>query len=421
MTLGKLIVERNVINDSPDYQRESGVWSPEKQQLFLDSIFNDFDVPKVYFHDLTDEKSKYDYAVIDGKQRLHAIWDFADGKTALADDFALRDTTRRASPPKGARFQELTKEWQEILKAKSLDVVVIKSAGVDDIEDLFSRLNNGEPLNAAEKRNSIPGEMNVLVRKLAKSPFFTEKLPFDNKRFQHLELAAKILLIEKTQQSGGEAFCDLKKKFLDKMVRDGKALSPAVADKLIKNAESGLAQLGRVFSDSDPLLAKQAALPVYYLFVNLMSKEYASKDLFAEMSKFLNNFQQLRTLDLQKPEEERDPFLSEFGRLMQQGTNDLNSLRTRVSILRRYFLEHYPDTPLKDKKREFSPEERQALYFLSNKKCQNCEREFKDISEMEADHKTQWAHGGPTSLKNGRALCSNCNKASAKKVTSAKK
>ncbi len=50
--IGKLIIEKNVIDDSPEYQRESGVWAPEKQQLFLDSIFNGFDIPKIYFHDL---------------------------------------------------------------------------------------------------------------------------------------------------------------------------------------------------------------------------------------------------------------------------------------------------------------------------------------------------------------------------------
>ncbi len=70
MTIGKFLVEKNVIDESPDYQRESGVWSTEKKQLFLDSLFNEFDVPKFYFHDLTGGKGRYDYAIIDGKKRL---------------------------------------------------------------------------------------------------------------------------------------------------------------------------------------------------------------------------------------------------------------------------------------------------------------------------------------------------------------
>ena len=56
-------------------ERESGVWSTEKKQLFLDSLFNGFDIPKIYLHDLRGNDPRYDFAVIDGKQRLHAIWD----------------------------------------------------------------------------------------------------------------------------------------------------------------------------------------------------------------------------------------------------------------------------------------------------------------------------------------------------------
>lgn len=84
ITIGLLMVERNVINDSPPYQRESGIWSREKQQLFLDSLFNNYDVPKLYFHDLRGKHPKFKYAVIDGKQRLHAMWDFLDDKVRLA-------------------------------------------------------------------------------------------------------------------------------------------------------------------------------------------------------------------------------------------------------------------------------------------------------------------------------------------------
>jgi hypothetical protein len=101
ITIGLLMVERNVINDSPPYQRESGIWSREKQQLFLDSLFNNYDVPKLYFHDLRGKHPKFKYAVIDGKQRLHAMWDFLDDKVRLADDFNV-EQPENDKPPKGA-------------------------------------------------------------------------------------------------------------------------------------------------------------------------------------------------------------------------------------------------------------------------------------------------------------------------------
>jgi 5-methylcytosine-specific restriction endonuclease McrA len=421
MNIGVLIVERNVIQDSPEYQREAGVWSPEKQQLFLDSIFNNMDIPKIYFHDLRGTggaRGKFNYAVIDGKQRLHAIWDFVDGNSRLAEDFELREKREGHESPKGgSRFQDLTQQWQEIFKSKTLDIVLIQNAKVEDIEELFSRLNNGEPLNAAEKRNAIGGAMCKLIRDTAEDRFFKAKVPSDNTRYQHYELSAKLILIEKSQHDGGDGFCDLKKKFLDKLAKDNKVMSPNAIKELHDLVSIQLNTVSRIFIENDPLLSKQAAIPVYYLFTKVMVREYAAKDLYSWLKKFLQDFNSKRLMNLERPEEERDPVLLEFGRLMQQGTNDLNSLRSRVSILRRFFLIDYPDTPLRDKKREFTEEERIALFYLSARKCQKCATDFGDISEMEADHKAQWAHGGPTSLKNGRALCGNCNKAEAKRVS----
>lgn len=47
-----LRLERHRINTNPKYQREAGIWSKEKKQLFIDSLLNGFDVPKIYFHDI---------------------------------------------------------------------------------------------------------------------------------------------------------------------------------------------------------------------------------------------------------------------------------------------------------------------------------------------------------------------------------
>jgi hypothetical protein len=191
------MVERNVINDSPPYQRESGIWSREKQQLFLDSLFNNYDVPKLYFHDLRSKHPKFKYAVIDGKQRLHAIWDFLDDKVRLADDFNVEQPENDKPPKGGSTFSKLASNWQDIFKSKTLDVVLVQHAEEDDIEDLFSRLNNGEPLTAAEKRNAKPGAVTKLIRDVAAMRVLRERLAFPNTRYQHYEVAAKFLLIEK--------------------------------------------------------------------------------------------------------------------------------------------------------------------------------------------------------------------------------
>src|ERR1700683_5350529 len=95
-TIMFLYSERDEINVNPEYQRKGGIWTLEKKSLLIDSILNDYDIPKIYFHALGSEEyatGGFRYAVIDGRQRLETIWSFMDGSFTLADDFEYqRDT-----------------------------------------------------------------------------------------------------------------------------------------------------------------------------------------------------------------------------------------------------------------------------------------------------------------------------------------
>src|SRR4051794_37446650 len=69
------------IDMDPPYQRRGRLWSDADKAYLIDSILNGFDVPKVYIADFTWGDSplnaeKLPYAIIDGKQRLEAVFDF---------------------------------------------------------------------------------------------------------------------------------------------------------------------------------------------------------------------------------------------------------------------------------------------------------------------------------------------------------
>src|SRR5260370_2141304 len=57
-----------------DYQREK-IWSTRDQQLLLDSIIRDIDIPKLYLANVEDNK-QFDYECIDGKQRMVTLLTF---------------------------------------------------------------------------------------------------------------------------------------------------------------------------------------------------------------------------------------------------------------------------------------------------------------------------------------------------------
>jgi uncharacterized protein with ParB-like and HNH nuclease domain len=150
---------RNEIQLSPDYQRQSDIWGLGKKQLLVDSILNGYDIPKVYFHEFfppkTVEGKKYRYAIIDGKQRLQAIWAFIDGVFPLSDDFEY--SKNKSINLEGLTYAELSQKFPEIksdFDATRLDVIGIQTPEIEQIEEMFSRLNEAVPLNAAEKRNA---------------------------------------------------------------------------------------------------------------------------------------------------------------------------------------------------------------------------------------------------------------------------
>jgi hypothetical protein len=49
----RLNSERQFIDVEPAYQRRGDIWTLEKKQLLIDSILNDYDIPKLYFHSIS--------------------------------------------------------------------------------------------------------------------------------------------------------------------------------------------------------------------------------------------------------------------------------------------------------------------------------------------------------------------------------
>ncbi len=155
---GLLSLERNGLLIPPEC-RQAGIWSVKKQQLFLDTLLNEYDSPKIYLRALPKE-SAHRYELIDGRQRLQCIWDFIDGKLALAKDFVLKidDPFARKNlpfPAGGDFFGGLSPFWQEQFKSSMLVAVVIRNADRESINEIMSRVNYGAPLYANAETRAV--------------------------------------------------------------------------------------------------------------------------------------------------------------------------------------------------------------------------------------------------------------------------
>jgi hypothetical protein len=338
-TITFLYSERDTINLSPDYQRAGGVWTTEKRRLLIDSILNDYDIPKIYFHTLSNtiqSKTGFKYAVIDGRQRLETIWDFMDGKFVLSDEFEYqRDDKIDLS---GLSYDDIAKHHPKIrVKFDSfvLPVVTVSIEGddLDLIEDMFSRLNEAVPLNAAEKRNAIGGYLVKAITDLSLHSFFATKVRFRNNRYQHKESAARFLLIEEGLQSEEGHIVDTKKVYLDALAKRYHSTNKKHVAKLEGSVTEVLDAMDSEFVESDELLQAQGILVVYYLiFRAAINNDQLDKVTRRKLLNFRERLRENREAAVQNYADASFELL-EFDRLNQQGTNDASSIKERYRIL----------------------------------------------------------------------------------------
>ena len=332
----------------PPYQRRSGIWSHWKQAHLIDSVINDFDIPKFYVADFTRfpnsklNTTKKPYAVIDGKQRLQALFDFLDGHFSLNNSATFADDER--ANVGGLSFSDLKAHFPAAARkvmAFTPAVMDVITDEEDKLEEMFVRLNSGEHTTGAEKRNAMPGPIPAIIRELSVHPFFMRKIRFTKKRMQDLNLVAKLLLIEMRGR-----FVDTKAKNLDDLVkataRDFRAAKTddernALSEQHIVSQSAVfdvLEKMSSVFVDNDPLLANQGSIPLFYWLV----RNERPRGL-RHVRDFLMQFTAAirENLAVQRDDPEAgDQTLSHYY-TMSRTTNDQQSLSGRYEILRTKF------------------------------------------------------------------------------------
>lgn len=325
------------VDMEPPYQRRPGIWSAWKKGHLIDSILNGFDVPKFYLADFSTlpsrlNKAKRPYAIIDGKQRFEALFSFLKGELLLNQSSVVEDHPELKVG--GLNFVELKANHPHLAARIEKFTPVVMSVVSDDgrkIDQMFIRLNSGEAANSAEKRNASPGPIPLFIRELVVHRFFNEKIRFNVKRMQDFNLAVKLFAIE---HKGG--FIDTKARNLDQFVNEAAEARSNTVIKAYTNTEDrvigGLELMCKVFGDSDPLLAAQGHIPVYYWVIRQhpqVAKSFRS---------FLEKFNSDVRTNLQRTREDRN-FDSDKELLafytMGRTTNDQGSLRGRYLILAR--------------------------------------------------------------------------------------
>lgn len=425
-----------------EYQRENA-WDLKQKKLLIDSIFTGFDIPKFYLWKIdqrtlsngypdgdmkkyykkllekkrleNDEDDPYIYEAVDGQQRIRTILEYMGFtppnkkcfRGSWLDPFPAMPETPMA---KGKKYEQLNVNQKLKFEQYSLSVVVLEDSTIDEIRDMFLRLQNGTPLNAQQKRDAMGSNIGNSVRELAGLSFFTKSVPFPNSASNHNLVAAQMLRLELKNEI---ASCTSQQ--LDKIYEHYKktAIDPAVMGRTKKI----IGILGDIFPSNNPHLNQNYALSLYWL----LSRILFTYDIpSSEYPKIRSNFEKLDAARMEAMtrgyNKGKDEIYEDLSLAMSRGNLGTEALMKRHEIIGLYLFDNVvlKEIPKLDPKRNFTFEEKLLLYHRSGGKCQLehngkvCGRSI-DFDDAVVDHIKPHSLGGKTELSNGRIAYNLCN------------
>lgn len=387
---------RERIDTNPDFQRPA-VWSTSQKQLLIDTILRDFDVPKLYWRKTGSKPDIYD--VVDGQQRLRAIWEFFDGGFRLPKDADEIDGEIVAN----CKYDELPDELRMRFDVYALDVVVLEDTDEDEVREMFLRLQNGTTLKAQEKRNAYPGRMRDFIKDLSRHKFFS-RVGFSNARFTYDLVAAQTVCLE---IAGGPT--NIKNTDLNRMYESNKDFD--IKGQVAKAVKRILDLLSDVFPEKTPELERYNVIALYCVISELLS-QYVIDEVKPMLHDWFISFETRRREQEEKTEDEADPEWVTYKEKISHSTDAEESIRWRMEFMLRLLLVEFPNLSRKDNQRGFTHIQKLAIFRRDKGLCQvmlKCKGEKLTWDDWHCDHITAWSKGGKTTVANGQVSCSDCN------------
>src|SRR6476660_4946844 len=113
---------------APDFQRNS-VWPLAAQAYLIDTILEDKPIPPIFLQRASSSRTgRPAYSVVDGQQRLRAVFQFLEGRFRLTQSSGQR---RRRT------FDRLTERDKEQVVNYDFVVAVLVGYKEEDIDDIF--------------------------------------------------------------------------------------------------------------------------------------------------------------------------------------------------------------------------------------------------------------------------------------------
>ena len=233
---------------NPEYQR-GNAWTSFQQRMFIDSILRGYPIPVIFLHqkeEITKDpmegktETKTTYEIIDGQQRINALYRYVKGAYKLVDPANKREagfasfSQEKLTPWAGKFFKDLDEKYRTKLLDTEISFINITYSqnSANEARDLFIRLQAGSALNDQEKRDAWPGKFTAFIFEvggkygIVENPgheFFSEimklKIQSSTDRGKVRKIAAQMYQLH-SSFAENKRFSSIKKEELDELYRN---------------------------------------------------------------------------------------------------------------------------------------------------------------------------------------------------------
>lgn len=409
----------NMISVNPEYQR-GAVWNEPQQKKLIDSVLRSYPLPLIYLHHKKKTVAgmqREDLEVIDGQQRINALYKFVENAFKLfdpvKDDKKARfpDFIKKIECPwASCDYLSLSKELKEKFNETELFIVKVTTDIEDEARDLFIRLQAGLPLNPQEKRDAWPGGFTEFVLKFGGKSEIA--------RYPGHEFFRKLISIPRTDRGAIRVLCaQFAMLFFENAVQGDwfDIATQQVDDYYYRNLDFELnspkvLQFSRVLDLAvevfegfkGPKLKMHEAIHVFLLLQSLM-EDYTK----SWQPKFLPAFEKFRLDSAIGKKDKSGEYWSSYVSWTMTQAASAQTLQRR----HKFFTEKMYDFlhPIKkDPNRIYGELEREIIFYHYNKRCVVCNTDIK-WSDLEIHHIEQHQHGGQTTIENGVPVHKECH------------
>ena len=334
---GTLVVDRT-------YQRKT-VWGVKDNIRLIETILLKLIIPEIFLWDFdTDPNNGQTIThIVDGQQRINAIFDFIAGKYKLQKKYLTDNEIIERYGDKC--FEDLDDNTKKSIWSYEMSIIYLdKDFSIEEVRKMFYRLNLTDyNLNEQEKRNSLNSKFGAISEELANEEFWDEyKIfsPRDVRRMQDIEYCSSILILAREgiiDQTKNERLDQIYKEFCEDY----------------KDAESDVQKVHEAMKLIEKLTKREIngfvnkKIQMYTMFSVMFDFVENSIDVSESVIQMFSAFENCYTIfkneyDLQgETEAERKilEYLKKYKLASSEGVNKLSNRMIRFEVLKKVLLQ----------------------------------------------------------------------------------